>query len=49
VAEVEKLIRKLGPGGRFIIGPVHSMSSIPADKLRVMLDAVEQYGKYPIN
>ena len=49
VAEVKKLISKLGPGGRFIIGPIHSMSSIPADKLRVMLDTVEQFGKYPIS
>lgn len=49
VAEVKKLISQLGPGGRFIIGPIHSMSSIPADKLRVMLDTVEQFGKYPIS
>ena len=48
VEEVKKLIKALGPGGRFIIGPVHSLSSIPAKKLKVMLDAVEEYGKYPI-
>lgn len=46
--EVKKMIKALGPGGRFIIGPVHSLSSIPADKMEVMLDAVETYGKYPI-
>jgi Uroporphyrinogen decarboxylase (URO-D) len=46
--EVKKMISALGPGGRFIIGPVHSLSSIPADKMKVMLDAVETYGKYPI-
>jgi uroporphyrinogen decarboxylase-like protein len=46
VEEVKKLIKALGPGGRFIIGPVHSLSSIPADKMEVMLDAVETYGKY---
>jgi uroporphyrinogen decarboxylase len=46
---VKKLIRELGPGGRFIISPVHSLSSIPAHKLRVMVDAVHKYGSYPIS
>lgn len=49
VDEVKKLIRELGPGGRFIIAPVHSLSTIPAHKLRVMVDAVHTYGSYPIN
>ncbi len=49
VDEVKKLIKALGPGGRFLIGPVHSMSSIPADKLRVMFDTIKKYGKYPIS
>ena len=48
VAEVKKLIQALAPGGRFIIGPVHSLSSIPARKMKIMLDAVETYGRYPI-
>ena len=48
VAEVKKLIHALAPGGRFIIGPVHSLSSIPARKMKIMLDAVETYGRYPI-
>lgn len=48
VAEVEKLIRELGPGGRFMIGPAHSISSIPANKLRVMLEAARTFGSYPI-
>jgi uroporphyrinogen decarboxylase len=47
-AEVKKLITHLGPGGRFLIAPVHSLSSIPAAKLKVMLEAVARYGKYPI-
>jgi|APSaa5957512622_1039677.scaffolds.fasta_scaffold47260_2 uroporphyrinogen decarboxylase len=46
VDQVKKLIISLGPGGRFIIGPAHSLSSIPADKLKVMLEAVDKYGKY---
>jgi hypothetical protein len=48
-AEVKKLIAELGPGGRFIIAPVHSLSTIPAHKLRVMVDAVARYGAYPIS
>jgi uroporphyrinogen decarboxylase len=49
VDEVKRLIRELGPGGRFIIAPVHSLSTIPAHKLRVMVDAVNRYGAYPIS
>jgi uroporphyrinogen decarboxylase len=45
---VKDLIAKLGPGGRFMIGPVHGHSSMPAHKLEVMLDAVRTYGNYPI-
>ncbi|MBN2845720.1 MAG: hypothetical protein JXQ25_07035 [Deltaproteobacteria bacterium] len=48
-AEVKKLIAELGPGGRFVIAPVHSLSTIPAQKLRVMVDAVARYGAYPIS
>jgi uroporphyrinogen decarboxylase len=48
-AEVKRLIKHLAPGGRFLIAPVHSLSSIPARKLKVMLDAVDRYGKYPID
>ncbi len=47
--EVKRLIAELGPGGRFIIAPVHSLSTIPAHKLRIMVDAVKQYGAYPIS
>lgn len=48
VSEVKRLIAELGPGGRFIIAPVHSLSTIPAHKLKVMVDAVTRYGAYPI-
>lgn len=47
--EVKRLIAELGPGGRFIIAPVHSLSTIPAHKLRIMVDVVKQYGAYPIS
>ena len=49
VDKVKELIKKLGPGGRFMISPVHSEDSIPAHKLQVMLNAVKKYGSYPIN
>jgi len=48
VEKVKQLIAGLGPGGRFILSPVHSLSGIPAHKLTVMVDAVERYGSYPI-
>lgn len=47
--EVKRLIAQLGPSGRFIIAPVHSLSSIPARKLEVMVDTVNRYGAYPIS
>lgn len=47
-AHVKRLIKELGPGGRYIVSPAYSLSSIPAHKLRVMIDAVHQYGKYPL-
>lgn len=46
--EVRKLMRVLAPGGRFILAPVHSLSSIPADKLKTMLAAALEYGWYPL-
>ncbi|HOM28746.1 MAG TPA: uroporphyrinogen decarboxylase family protein [Deltaproteobacteria bacterium] len=49
VREVRRLIARLGPSGRFIISPVHSLSTIPAHKLRVMVDAVRTYGRYPLS
>lgn len=48
VSEVKRLLTELGPGGRFIIAPVHSLSTIPAHKLRVMVDAVARFGAYPV-
>jgi uroporphyrinogen decarboxylase len=48
VEHVKKMINELGPGGHFIMAPVHSMSSIPAHKLEVMIDTVKEYGNYPI-
>ena len=49
VENVRELIQKLGPGGRYILGPTFSGNGIPAHKLQVMLEAVKEYGAYPIN
>lgn len=46
---VKKIISELAPGGRFIISPTHSMSTIPAHKLSVMIGAVKRFGHYPIS
>jgi uroporphyrinogen decarboxylase len=46
IAEVKKLIENLAPGGRYIISPAHSLNTIPAHKLRVMIDAAHEFGKY---
>lgn len=48
VERVRQLISKLAPGGRYILGPIHGMSNMPAAKLKVMIDACHKYGGYPI-
>ncbi len=49
VDEVKRLIRELAPGGRFILAPGHSLSSIPASKMKLMVEAARMYGAYPEN
>jgi uroporphyrinogen decarboxylase len=49
VDQVKLLIEKLAPGGHFILGPIHGMSNMPADKLRVMIEACKKYGVSPAN
>jgi uroporphyrinogen-III decarboxylase len=48
VDEVRRLIRRLGPGDRFILAPGHSLSSIPASKMKLMVETARMYGTYPI-
>lgn len=45
-AAVREILETLAPGGRFIIGPVHSETTIPAAKLRVLVDAAHAHGSY---
>ena len=46
---VKTLIRELGPGSRFIIGPVHTHPDLDMSKVKIMLETVKRYGGYPIS
>ncbi len=46
--ETKKLIKACGPGGRFLIGPVHDHPDMDMEKVKVMLETVWEHGKYPI-
>ena len=47
--EVRRVIDLLGPGGGFMIGAVHTiMNDVPAENVLAMVDAVEDYGHYPL-
>lgn len=47
--EVKRVIETLGPGGGFMLGPVHTvMNDVPAENVLAMVDAVEEFGQYPI-
>ncbi len=49
-AEVERVIRILGPGGGYLAGAVHTiMDDVPPGNILAMVDAVEQLGHYPLN
>ncbi len=48
VLETKKLIKACGPGGRFLIGPVHDHPDMDMEKVKVMLETAWEYGKYPI-
>jgi len=45
---VKELIQTLAPGGRFIIGPVHTHPDMDMSKVKIMMDTVRDYGDYPI-
>jgi uroporphyrinogen decarboxylase len=48
-AEVQKVIRALGPGGGLILGPVHNIQpDVPPENLIAMCEAVQKFGKYPL-
>ncbi len=45
---VKHFLQLMAPGGRFIIGPVHSETSIPAAKLRLLIEVARKHGAYPL-
>ncbi|MGZ5214576.1 MAG: uroporphyrinogen decarboxylase family protein, partial [Actinomycetota bacterium] len=48
-AEVRRVIEILGPGGGYMVSSVHTvMDDVPAENILAMVDAVEEYGTYPI-
>jgi uroporphyrinogen decarboxylase len=48
-AEVRRVIEILAPGGGYMVSSVHTiMDDVPAENILAMVDAVEQYGRYPI-
>lgn len=47
--EVRRVIGILGPGGGYMVGSVHTvMNDVPAENVLAMVDAVEEFGTYPI-
>jgi uroporphyrinogen decarboxylase len=46
---VRRIIETLGPGGGLMIGAVHTvMNDVPAENVLAMVDAVEEFGYYPL-
>lgn len=47
--EVRRVIQSLGPGGGCMIGAVHTvMNDVPPENVLAMVDAVEEFGHYPL-
>jgi uroporphyrinogen decarboxylase len=47
--EVRRVIGILGPGGGYMVSSVHTvMNDVPAENVLAMVDAVQEYGTYPI-
>ncbi len=48
--EVRRVIQALGPGGGCMIGAVHTvMNDVPPENVLAMVDAVEEFGYYPLS
>jgi uroporphyrinogen decarboxylase len=48
-SEVRRVIQTLGPGGGYMVGAVHTvMDDVPPENVLAMVDAVEEFGRYPI-
>lgn len=48
-AETERCIRALGPGGGYILAPVHNVQpDVPPENLVAMVETLNRVGRYPI-
>jgi len=48
-AEVRRCLRVLGPGGGYVLAPVHNVQpDVPPENLVAMCQAVHKFGTYPI-
>ena len=47
--EVQRVVQTLGPGGGLMIGAVHTvMNDVPPANVLAMVDAVQEFGHYPL-
>jgi uroporphyrinogen decarboxylase len=47
--EVHRVIDQLAPGGGYLLAAVHTiMDEVPSENILAMVDAVEEFGRYPI-
>ena len=47
--EVRRVINLLGQGGGYMLATVHTvMNEVPAENVLAMVDAVEEFGYYPL-
>ncbi len=47
--EVRRVINLLGPGGGYMLASVHTlMNDVSAENILAMVDAVEEFGRYPV-
>jgi uroporphyrinogen decarboxylase len=48
--EVRRVIDLLAPGGGYMLAAVHTiMEEVPPENILTMVDAVEEYGNYPLS
>ena len=47
-AEVDRLRTEMGRGGGYILSPAHSHPFDDAERLRWMVEAAHEHGRYPI-
>jgi len=48
--EVRRVINILGPGGGYMVSSVHTvMNDVPPENVLALVDAVEEFGRYPLS